>query len=176
MTQAQLAETLGVERSTVSQYEIGRAAPSTEVLVKMSRLAPDNTRLRTAIDAEINKRAESYFDHQRRGRRRSFALDMAKVLSREDAPEFLREIMTLYLKYRRRPEAEQLFKNASTGLRIQLQLAAPASGNLFEMEDNGALSVPPLSPEEIDSLRRLVRSFIEDSSNTSEIKPASRRK
>lgn len=136
-SQSKLAETLGIDQTTVSQYELGRAAPSTEVLIKLSALAP-NKELREAFGRLVGVRFSGFWEATffalsekdkkafinafMQPPRRRFVFDLAEVLSRPEAPSFLQEIMSLYLRFRNRSDAPQIFEEASTWLRVQFQM------------------------------------------------------
>jgi transcriptional regulator with XRE-family HTH domain len=64
ISQAKLAEILRVNQAAVSQYEVGKILPSTEVLLKMSALAsislPENHELQTVIISAIARRIGVY--------------------------------------------------------------------------------------------------------------------
>ncbi|HZL27539.1 MAG TPA: helix-turn-helix transcriptional regulator [Acidobacteriaceae bacterium] len=136
-SQAKLAGTIGIDQTTVSQYEIGRAVPPTEVLIKMSALAP-NKGIREAIGRQLGHRFNGFWEETffalpesdkkafinafMQPPRRRFMFDLTEVLGRPEAPEFLREIISLYLRFKKHPDAERTFEQAVAWLRVQFQM------------------------------------------------------
>jgi len=126
--QADLAVQLGCKQNTVSKYEAGAAHPGMEILAKLWEIADLKERalIRDYIYEQFfflsELEHEAFTQAVTQGQPRPFPLAMAEVLGRPEAPAFLRQIMGLYLRYRRHADAPQIFERAITWLQIQFQL------------------------------------------------------
>lgn len=179
LRQADLARKLGCKQNTVSKWEAGKAHPGTESLIRLWQMADASERklIQSYLSEQfhfLSETEQNAFVKEILGKpRRHFMIDMAEVLGRPEAPEFLREIASLYWKVRKRADALEIFKQASTWLHIQFQMreyvdlkasrTPPGHGTTapvdpVEMELREAAS-EPLQPVPKIAKRRAARSY-----------------
>ena len=129
LSQADLAKRLACQQNAVSKYQSGKVQPGKDVLVRLWAIADDaERRLITAYLYEqfsfLSQPEKPLFlesalslPHQRH-----FSIEVAEALGRPEAPEVLREIVSLYLKFRNRRDVEEIFRQASTWMSLQFQM------------------------------------------------------
>jgi transcriptional regulator with XRE-family HTH domain len=135
-------ERFGVRHNTVSQYESGKATPSTSILLKMYRLAETEAekrpilaelgdsaadllareqgfqeiagRVKNELDALVTARAAGP-----NARKRFYEL-IIEILRQPDIPLWLLDLIDLWLQVRDEPDARQTFEEGFSGLWLRV--------------------------------------------------------
>jgi transcriptional regulator with XRE-family HTH domain len=130
LSQADLATRLGSQQNAVSKYQSGKVHPGKDVLIKLWEIA--DAAERRLITAYLYEQF-SFLSQPEKSllldsalslnlQRRHFSVEIAEALNRPEAPAFLREIVSLYLKFRKHPETQRTFEQALAWLRVQFQM------------------------------------------------------
>lgn len=131
LRQADLAAELRCTQKSISKYESGKAVPRIEVLTGLWRLADQSERrlIATYLHGQISQFStqeqknflDSALEAMTPGDR--YLVDLAKAAGRPEVPEFLREIIRLYVYSRGNPQAKTIFERAAIWLSLELQMS-----------------------------------------------------
>ena len=125
--QADLARVLGCKQNTVSKWESGKAHPGTESLIRLWQMADETERklIRSYLLEQfsfLSEPEQNAFMREALSPHRHFSLDIAALLSKPETPEFLKKVMSLYLRHGKRTDANEIFTQAVTWLSLQFQM------------------------------------------------------